>query len=56
METDEKIELMLRMLRDVNDLWADMPRNYKLWIDWDHRPPKVVLTEGYRIERSVLGP
>lgn len=53
---DEKIVEMLSLLREVNAAWADMPRNYKLWIDWDSRPVKVVLVEGMRVERNVVGP
>lgn len=53
---DEKIVEMLSLLREVNAAWSELPRGYKLWIDWDARPVKVVLIEGVRIERNVLGP
>ena len=53
---DEKIVEMTSMLREVNAAWAELPKGYKLWIDWDSRPPKVVLVEGVRIERNVIGP
>lgn len=52
---DKKLR-MVALLQQVNDAWRDLPRGYKLWIDWDTKPPKVVLVSSVHIERNVVGP
>lgn len=54
--TEKKLEEAERLIRDINDLWASLPRTYKLWIDWDARPPRLTMTDRVFIERNVIIP
>lgn len=41
---------------ELNAAWANVDKPYSLWIDWNHRPRRVVITQGISIERDVLYP
>lgn len=41
---------------EVNEAWANIGKPYSLWIDWNHRPRRVVITQGVFIERDILFP
>lgn len=60
-EVAEELSARLRrvheLIRELNGHMAELPKNYGLWMDWQHKPrPKLLLTEGYRIERQVVEP
>jgi hypothetical protein len=54
--TEAKIDRMDTLLREINDIWAAMPRNYRLWIDWDSRPRRLTLVDSVHIERNIIAP
>lgn len=52
---DEMARLKLAV-DELNKAWAQVGKPYSLWIDWNHRPRRVVITQGVYIERDVLYP
>ena len=54
--TDEKLERANVLMRELNDIWASMPRNYKMWIDWDARPRRLIMTDYHSVEKHVILP
>lgn len=54
--TEEKLDRLNVLLRETNDIWASMPRNYRFWIDWDARPRRIIMTDFVSIEKHVVLP
>lgn len=54
--TDEKLERLNKLMRETNDIWASLPRNYRFWIDWDARPRRLIMTDHITIEKSIILP
>lgn len=54
--TEDKLERLNTIIREANDIWASLPRNYKLWIDWNSRPPKLTMVDSVQIERNIILP
>lgn len=53
---DEKIADTLSLMRQLNAELAELPKNYRPWVNWDVRPPKVMLIDGVQVSRSIVGP
>lgn len=54
--TDEKLERLNVIIREANDIWASLPRNYNFWIDWNSRPAKLTVVDSVQIERNIILP
>lgn len=54
--TEEKLDRLDTLIREVNDIWASLPRNYKIWIDWNSRPCRVTMVDSVHIERNIILP
>lgn len=53
---DQQLDRLKRAVDVVNTEWAYTPKPYGLWIDWQARPRRVVITQGIHIERDVIYP
>lgn len=56
MSEDELLNNMKEAIDTVNAIWAMLPRNYGIWIEWQHKPRRIVLTEGIYVTRDVVHP
>ena len=54
--TEEKLDRLNILMRETNDIWASLPRNYRFWIDWDARPRRIIMTDFISIEKHVILP
>jgi len=56
MSAEEVLEEMKETLDRLNMLWPYMSRPYSLWIDWDHKPRRIVMTAGIKVDRTIIHP
>lgn len=54
--TEDKLDRLNVLMRETNDIWASLPRNYRMWIDWDARPRRIIMTDFVSIDKHVILP
>jgi len=54
--TEEKLDRLDVLMRETNDIWASLPRNYRFWIEWDAQPRRLIMTDHVTIEKHAILP
>jgi hypothetical protein len=54
--TEEKLDRLNTLMRETNDIWASLPRNYRFWIDWDARPRRLIMTDSVTVIKNAILP